>query len=168
MNTNACQDCPEHQHIPQGLLLQWHVTERCNLRCTHCYQESHGGAELDFEQLLGILAQFEELLARWRGTKNPHSPRGHITVTGGEPFVRRDFLELLEVFARRRQRFSFATGRTLRAEPAAARPSRSGSRQPRLRAVCVCAFVRWRVAMPFRRRPRRSVRRRPRLLAGAE
>ena len=34
--------------------------------------------------------------------------RGHITVTGGEPFVRTDFLDLLEVFAANRRRFSFA------------------------------------------------------------
>jgi radical SAM protein with 4Fe4S-binding SPASM domain len=130
MNTNACQDCPEHQHIPAGLLLQWHVTERCNLRCTHCYQESHGGAELEFPQLLGILAQYEELLARWRGTKNAPSPRGHITVTGGEPFVRRDFLELLEVFAARRQRFSFAilTNGTLIDSPLARRLRELGPR----------------------------------------
>jgi len=34
--------------------------------------------------------------------------RGHITVTGGEPFVRRDFVELLGVLAANRRRLSFA------------------------------------------------------------
>ena len=36
------------------------------------------------------------------------SVRGHVTVTGGEPFVRRDFLDLLSVFRENRKHFSFA------------------------------------------------------------
>jgi len=76
------------------LLLQWHVTERCNLRCRHCYQEDFKSDELDFVGLLRILAQFKELLeARQRDLGGP--VRGHITLTGGEPFVRSDFLDLL-------------------------------------------------------------------------
>jgi radical SAM protein with 4Fe4S-binding SPASM domain len=35
-------------------------------------------------------------------------PKGHITVTGGEPFIRDDFLSLLDVFHRNRSEFSFA------------------------------------------------------------
>ena len=99
--------CREYA-IPRGLLLQWHVTERCNLRCAHCYQDSYGDDELAFPQLLEILNQYEQLLKRWRREANGGRINGHITVTGGEPFVRRDFLELLEVFAQRRKQFSFA------------------------------------------------------------
>lgn len=104
MHEQFCQG----PYIPQGLLLQWHVTERCNLRCAHCYQESYGGDELSFPQLLKILEQYEQLLQRWRRETNGHPIRGHITVTGGEPFVRQDFLELLDVIAARRKQFSFA------------------------------------------------------------
>ncbi|MBI2927398.1 MAG: radical SAM protein [Verrucomicrobia bacterium] len=100
--------CQARHYAPRSLLLQWHVTERCNLRCAHCYQESYCSPELSLDELLGILAQFEELLVSWRQRNGARGTRGHITITGGEPFVRRDFLDLLEVFAARRERFSFA------------------------------------------------------------
>ena len=98
----------EGRYIPRRLLLQWHVTERCNLRCSHCYQDGHAGADPNFEDLLKVLAQFQELLAGWRREARPVPVRGHITVTGGEPFVRRDFLQLLEVLSANRAHFSFA------------------------------------------------------------
>ncbi|MEE8105720.1 MAG: radical SAM protein [Planctomycetota bacterium] len=84
-----------------GLLLQWHITNRCNLRCAHCYQESYAGQELPYEELVDVIEQFKTLL-------DVRGDRGHITVTGGEPFVRRDFLDLLERFHENRSRFSFA------------------------------------------------------------
>jgi radical SAM protein with 4Fe4S-binding SPASM domain len=94
---------------PKNLLLQWHLTNRCNLRCKHCYQESYGGAELSFGELLGILDQYESLLDEWRTLASPRSPvRGQITFTGGEPFVRSDFIALLEHVARKREKYSFA------------------------------------------------------------
>ncbi len=100
--------CQEGLHCPGSLLMQWHVTERCNLRCAHCYQESFSGKELSFEDLLRVLDQYKDLLERWKRTTKNSRVRGHITVTGGEPFVRRDFLDLLEVFAANRKHFSFA------------------------------------------------------------
>ncbi|MDP6555066.1 MAG: radical SAM protein [Pirellulaceae bacterium] len=108
MHSQTPNMCHEVSYCPRGLLLQWHVTERCNLRCAHCYQESYSGKELDFADLLMVLWQYKELLAQWRDHAKQPGMRGHITVTGGEPFVRRDFLDLLEVFAANRKRFSFA------------------------------------------------------------
>jgi radical SAM protein with 4Fe4S-binding SPASM domain len=88
-------------------LFQWHVTERCNLRCAHCYQESYAGEELGFPDLLRILDRFKDLLDRWQRDAG-RRVRGHVTVTGGEPFVRSDFLDLLEILAAHRDRFGFA------------------------------------------------------------
>ncbi len=87
--------------------MQWHVTERCNLRCAHCYQESYASEELRLDNLLRILKQFKDLLHLWRA-KAGRRVRGHITITGGEPFIREDFPDLLEVLARHRNCFSFA------------------------------------------------------------
>lgn len=95
-------------YMPPGLLLQWHITERCNLRCSHCYQDAYSGKELGFRDLLGILEQFKDLLQFWKLKPGNPPVRGHITITGGEPFVRRDFLDLLEIFSANRQHFSFA------------------------------------------------------------
>lgn len=82
--------------------MQWHVTERCNLRCAHCYQDGyrdHGG----MAGWMPILEQFRDFLAS-------ASPRikGHITVTGGEPFTHPEFPALLETLAAHRGEFSFA------------------------------------------------------------
>ena len=50
---------------PHGIL-QLHITERCNLRCIHCYQDASPPPELALPDLLGIVRQFTELLAAWR------------------------------------------------------------------------------------------------------
>ncbi len=92
---------------PKRLLLQWHITERCNLRCEHCYQDSFKGDELSHVELLSVLEQFTDLLTFWRDQSSLSTP-GHITITGGEPFVRSDFLDLLEVFAAQKDIYSFA------------------------------------------------------------
>ncbi len=96
---------PRNGHLPRSLLLQWHLTERCNLRCEHCYQEAAPSSELDFEALCGILEQFKALLAIFRG--NQPLP-AQITLTGGEPFVREDFPQLVELIASQANLFRFA------------------------------------------------------------
>ncbi len=100
--------CGGGPYIPGSLLFQWHITERCNLRCNHCYQEVYGGEELNFKGLIQILDQFKTLLADWRIQNDKRGLKGHITITGGEPFVHKDFMRLLEVFAENRDQFSFA------------------------------------------------------------
>jgi radical SAM protein with 4Fe4S-binding SPASM domain len=77
-------------------VLQWHLTERCNYRCAHCYQEGYAGEELGFEELLEVLEQYRELLDRWQEERQPFPVKGQITLTGGEPFLREDFPDLLE------------------------------------------------------------------------
>jgi radical SAM protein with 4Fe4S-binding SPASM domain len=83
--------------------MQWHITDRCNLRCAHCYQDGyrdHGGGMAAW---MPILEQFRAFLA-------DTAPRigGHITVTGGEPFAHAEFPALLETLAAHRKEFSFA------------------------------------------------------------
>lgn len=98
---------PHPRYVPSGLLLQWHLTDRCNLRCAHCYQDSYASEEVGFRDLLHILDQFKDLLEKWRA-ETGRFVRGHVTVTGGEPFLRKDFPELLEILAAHRRSFSFA------------------------------------------------------------
>ena len=105
MNANEAR-CGDG-YIPRGLLLQWHITNRCNLRCAHCYQETYQGEEHELEDLLPILDQYQQLLSSWRKSGARDGVKGHVTVTGGEPFVRRDFIGLLHEFALRRGEFSF-------------------------------------------------------------
>lgn len=96
----------EEIYAPSGLLFQWHITNRCNLRCAHCYQDTYKGDELTFDQLIGILNQYKDILKYWRDMGK--RVRGNITVTGGEPFVRKDFMDLLQVFHEDKKEYSFA------------------------------------------------------------
>jgi len=109
------EDCVEapnpvqgtHQPSPRLFVLQWHITEECNLHCRHCYQESSTVPDLTFSALLSILEQFKNLLDRLGSETAPHPFRAQVNVTGGEPFFRRDFFDLLEVFRENREHFSF-------------------------------------------------------------
>jgi len=93
--------------LPNKIVLQWHITDRCNYRCRHCYQDGYEGTELDYASLTGILAQFKDLLARVAELKGGRRVRGHVTITGGEPYVRSDFPRLLEHLSENRAWTSF-------------------------------------------------------------
>lgn len=66
--------------------IQWHITERCNCRCRHCYQEDNR-AEASAAELEDIRRQVESFLERRPGL---------ITITGGEPLVHPCFYNLLQ------------------------------------------------------------------------
>ena len=87
--------------------LQWHLTDKCNLRCTHCYQDDYCDGGLNIEQLLEVLDQFRCLLLHFR-ERNGSKIKGHITLTGGEPFAKKDFPLLLEKIASASDLYTFA------------------------------------------------------------
>lgn len=93
---------------PERLVLQWHLTERCNLRCTHCYQEEYGGTELPLADLLPIVGRFHDLLDHVREERQAPQITGRITLTGGEPFLHDDLFFLLEAITSRPEEFEFA------------------------------------------------------------
>lgn len=95
-------------YLPASMLLQWHITDRCNLSCAHCYQGRSPGDDLPFKQLVEIFDQYLNFIASCRKRVKGRRFPAHITVTGGEPFLRGDFFDLLELFARHRRAFSFA------------------------------------------------------------
>ena len=45
-------------------ILQWHISEICNLKCLHCYQDGHKPIALSYQQLLLILEQYREFLKK--------------------------------------------------------------------------------------------------------
>ena len=71
-------------------VLQWHLSENCNLKCLHCYQENHKPIQLDFDKLVIIYKQFKELL-------NKKKMKGHINITGGEPLCNPYLFKLLDL-----------------------------------------------------------------------
>jgi AdoMet-dependent heme synthase len=75
--------------------IQWHLTERCNLRCAHCYQEAApGGEELSLPEISAVIEETADLLAAWQEAYGiEFSPSFH--VTGGEPLLHRDLPAIL-------------------------------------------------------------------------
>jgi len=64
----------------------WSITGRCNYRCRHCYMSAPDAkfGELSREQILDIVRQLIECGVM------------EVSLTGGEPLVRRDFLEIVD------------------------------------------------------------------------
>lgn len=72
---------------PLPLLASLDFTERCNLRCVHCYVNQPAGAaaiqenELSLKEWQGIVDQMAHTSVLW------------LLITGGEPLLRPDFLD---------------------------------------------------------------------------
>ncbi len=79
-------------------LIQWHLTERCNLRCRHCYQSGTAGTELTLAEIREVLAELTEMLAAWQSAHGVSFSPG-FNITGGEPFLRSDFFTILAEIA---------------------------------------------------------------------
>lgn len=77
-----------------GFFVQWHLTETCNLRCRHCYQGGAAGDELSLAEAREVGGEVSAMLGDWAGAYGMEfSPA--FTVTGGEPFLRKDIFEIL-------------------------------------------------------------------------
>ena len=82
-------------------ILQWHLSEMCNLKCLHCYQEKHEPMQLKYQELLTILDQYRELLKKIK-------KKGHINLTGGEPLCCPFFFKILEEFKKDKDLYTFS------------------------------------------------------------
>jgi radical SAM protein with 4Fe4S-binding SPASM domain len=71
----------------QEFYFQWHITERCNLRCKHCYHENYDSkGELCSEELLQVLDLLDKAAAKW-------GKLASLSITGGEPLLRLNEIE---------------------------------------------------------------------------
>lgn len=90
--------------VPRSLHLQWHITEKCNLNCRHCYTEKkYLKNELSEEELYMVLNQYKDLLKIWEISKRDT----YLSLTGGEPFLRKEFFPLLEKCYENRDLFRY-------------------------------------------------------------
>lgn len=71
--------------------VQWSITGKCNFRCRHCFMSAPHGAEGEptFEELMEMLDAFDRC-----GIKR-------ISLTGGEPLIRRDFWQIVDAILTR-------------------------------------------------------------------
>jgi len=74
------------QRVPLAAMLE--LTSRCNLRCVHCYlgpqevQQTTRAAEMTTADVCGVLDQLAEAGCLY------------LTITGGDPMMRRDFIDI--------------------------------------------------------------------------
>ncbi len=78
-------------NIPiDSFYVQWHILDRCNLRCMHCYQDDFSNnREPDWERLKENADNLLETMAAW-GVKLDAA------LTGGEPFLKPELFQLLQ------------------------------------------------------------------------
>ena len=75
------------QKGPAMDIVNLRITNRCNFKCIHCFPDSSNAFEdeLTYDEIVDIINE----LARYKVL--------HITFTGGEPFLLKNFLDLVEM-----------------------------------------------------------------------
>lgn len=76
----------------EPLFLQWHVTDRCNLGCAHCYRDGVK-PDLSAGELEAVFRNFCRLRARMPQAK------ARVQIAGGEPFLSPDLFRVLDLAA---------------------------------------------------------------------
>ncbi len=71
--------------VPSLRYIELQITNRCNLRCKHCYIKTENFSELSIEQIKIILKEFEEM----QGLR--------VLITGGEPLIHSNFKKINEI-----------------------------------------------------------------------
>ena len=85
--------------IPISMTIE--LLTQCNEKCEHCYIPEHNDCGMDTEQIISILRQFRKM-----GGLN-------VTFTGGEIFLRKDLLTLIEEARNLHMRVFLLTNATL-------------------------------------------------------
>jgi len=75
----------------------WDSTKKCNLDCIHCGSEGNYGGELSTEEIKSIIDQLSSF-----GVE-------HFQITGGEPTLRTDFIDISTYAGKRGLKTSFAS-----------------------------------------------------------
>lgn len=63
-----------------GFYFQWHITEACNLKCRHCYQEDTQSVINHMSILYKTVDIMSSALVTWK-------KKGRVSITGGEPLL---------------------------------------------------------------------------------
>ena len=92
--------------------IQWHLTEKCNLMCTHCYQEGRAVGEMTLQEIKKTIRTVSDTIEQWSNTYGiPFSTS--FNVTGGEPVLRYDFVRILQEISKYNFKIYILTNGTL-------------------------------------------------------
>lgn len=79
--------------------LQWHITNKCNNRCIHCYQTDYNGMDTNIQTAKEIIADFNFLCEILK-------VEPHFFITGGDPFLNSDIFLILDELKAKTNRIS--------------------------------------------------------------
>ncbi|NWF94002.1 MAG: radical SAM protein [Syntrophaceae bacterium] len=79
------EEVPHASPIPSLRYLEFQITDRCNLRCRHCYIGECLHRNIPFEKILRVLKEFEEI----QGLR--------LLLSGGEPLLHPHFWKINDV-----------------------------------------------------------------------
>jgi radical SAM protein with 4Fe4S-binding SPASM domain len=83
---------------PLEYFIQLHLTERCNLKCTHCYQSGKGSDEMSLAEIRSVINEVADMVGEWSAAYDV-TFSSSFNITGGEPFLRQDIFDVLEELA---------------------------------------------------------------------
>lgn len=86
---------PKSDFLPDHLLIQWHITDYCNLKCSHCYQDNQNYLSISMSQFFDTVRQCTNLISVFQKKRGMPLSRVQCTLTGGEPFEHPHFFEML-------------------------------------------------------------------------
>ena len=78
------------QHHPLEII-SWEATRGCDLKCTHCGSPSETWSKTDELNTKEVIDAFYQIAKDFDLSKFRH-----INITGGEPFIRKDLVEILK------------------------------------------------------------------------
>ena len=82
-------------------VVSWNLTYRCNLACEHCYLDAGGKPQLETENFSDRSELGTEECFRVIDELSTFAPECVTILTGGEPLLRRDILEIVQRAAQR-------------------------------------------------------------------
>lgn len=94
--------------VANRLIMQFHITGRCNLNCRHCYRTCGNTEPLSYNDVTNVIDQYSDLMNRYN-RENHLNRKGQINITGGEPFIREDIFDIINYIGRRKLPFGLLT-----------------------------------------------------------
>lgn len=91
--------CFRNKNEKAGARILWEVTSRCNMRCSFCHVSPK--KECSFEEIQKIISKLKQIRVK------------DIIVSGGEPLVREDIFNILDLLKENNFELDFCTNATL-------------------------------------------------------
>ncbi len=82
------------KNTTKDFFVQWHLTERCNLACAHCYQTGERRPEMELPVIREVADEVSDMLESWSQAYGIEFAPS-FNVTGGEPLLRSDLSGIL-------------------------------------------------------------------------